>query len=276
MKIPKVIGMEFVEWKGGFGFVPVLDAEAKVYRAVSLGRIKPDLPAFLEGYFKRRKCYVVTHWYSFALDGDWLFDFQVVLDPHMTKKAAHAEYKKGIDLWEKTDLEALSACFEPELKPVVLPARDVDGQDLFKARLEVFRPVAANVVRIFSQSLGVEDPAERERLQHEAVQAYVADLAAGLTDEEFGAWQEKNPLDKKWIEVLAKNLRRRQKALDPINYELALNWINRRYNEMEPKDLAEVIYQVTGQQLSPVAIRKRYYRKLGLMTKRKPGARLKR
>jgi len=70
MKIPKVIGMEFVEWRDGFGFAPILSADTKIYRAVSFGRIRPEVPEFAKAYYGNRECYVITHWYSFVSDGD--------------------------------------------------------------------------------------------------------------------------------------------------------------------------------------------------------------
>jgi hypothetical protein len=62
------------------------------------------------------------------------------------------------------------------------------------------------------------------------------------------------------------------KALDPINHELALNWIRRGYNLLTEEELSDAILVMTGQRLTPGAIKKRRER-LGLTTKRLPGPR---
>jgi hypothetical protein len=59
--------------------------------------------------------------------------------------------------------------------------------------------------------------------------------------------------------------------LDPINQELALNWLRRKYNLLTAEELSDAILVATLQRLTPGALKKRRER-LGLTTRRKPGA----
>jgi hypothetical protein len=55
-----------------------------------------------------------------------------------------------------------------------------------------------------------------------------------------------------------------------VNYELALNWLRAKYNEMSEKELSLSFFQKLLIWLTPAAIKKRRER-LGLTTKRPPG-----
>jgi len=286
MKIPKIVGVELVEWKHGFGFTPIMAPGTKTYRAVSLGRMKmdakmigTDAPGIIKRVFGKQKCYVVVFWYSFAQDddaADLIYEFHVVLTPETTEAEAWQQFYGDAEFWlNEEKIKELEKLVEPPIKRMSFPKGDVDREDLYKARLKVLSPVSPRTVEIFSQSITATDPAERDRLQLEAVQAYLADTVKTWSNEEFKDWQKSNPIDKKWVPDTADSLKSPVMAVDPVNFELALNWIARRYNEMKPDELAEIIYKVTGERLTPVAIRKRHYRGLGLMTKRKAGAKPK-
>jgi len=281
MKIPEIVGVELVEWKGGFGFTPVIAPGTKIYRATSLGRMKMDMPGtgmpgIVKRYFGGPKCYVIVFWYAFAQDDDLMYDFHVVLEPKTTEAEACHKFYSDAKFWlDEEKVKELENLIESSIKPMAIPKGETDLEDLYKARLKVLAPVSPRTVEIFSQSINVSDPAERDRLQREAVQGYFADTVKTWSNEDFKAWQKNNPLDKKWFPETADNMKTPVRVVDPVDFELALNWIKRRYNEMKPDELAEIIYEVTGERLKPAAIRKRHYRKLGLMTKRKPGAKPK-
>lgn len=281
MRIPKVIGVELVEWKGGFGFTPVIAPGTEIYRAMSLGRMKvdklgTDVPGIVKRFFGGSKCYVIVFWYAFAKDDDLMYDFHVVLRPETPAAEAWHKFYSDAEFWlDEGKVKELEKLIEPSIKPMAFPKGDTNLEDLYKARLKVLAPISPRTVEIFSQSINVSDPAERDRLQREAVQAYFADTVKTWSNENFKDWQKSNPLDKKWVPETANSMKTPVTVLDPVDFELALNWIKRGYNDMKPDELAEIIYQVTGKRLTPVAIRKRHYRKLGLMTNRKPGAKPK-
>lgn len=286
MKIPKIVGVELVEWKGGFGFTPIMAPGTKTYRAVSLGRMKvqtkligTDMPGIVKRVFGRTTCHVIVFWYGFGPDddaADLIYDFHVVLTPETTEAEAWQQFCGDAEFWlNEEKVSELEKLVDPSIKPMTFPKDDIEREDLYKARLKVLSPVSPRTVKIFEQSINVMDPAERDRLQWEAIQAYFADSAKNWSNKEFKNWQECNPIEKKWVPDTADSLNSPAKAVDPVDYELALNWVARRYNEMKPGELAEIIYKVTGERLTPVAIRKRHYRSLGLMTKRKAGAKRK-
>ncbi len=255
----------------------------KTYRAVSLGRMEIDanllgtnIPGIIKRIVGRPKCYVMVFWYAFAEDDDWIYDFHAIHTPETTAEEARNKFYQDAAWWlDEEKIKEMEALLEPAAKPMAYPKGDTDHEDVYKARLKVLSPVSPRTVEIFTQSINVTDPAERDRLQREAVQAYFADTVKNMSNEEFKAWQKSNPLDKKWFPETADSMKAPVEVVDPVNSELALNWIKRGYNEMKPDALAEIIYKVTGKEITPVAIRKRHYRDLGLMTKRTAGAKPK-
>ena len=286
MKIPKIVGVELVEWKHGFGFTPVMAPGTKTYRAVSLGRMKmdanligTDTPGIIKRVFGKPKCYVVVFWYSFSQGDDpddLMYDFHVVLGPKTTAAEARQQFNDDAEWWlNEEKISEFEKLIEPPAKPMTFPKGDIEREDIYKARLKVLSPVSPRTAEIFFQSINVTDPAERDHLQREFVQAYLADTIKSLSNEEFNSWQSNNSFDKKLVPGMAASMKSPAKVIDAVDYELALNWIARRYNKMKPDELVEIIYKVTGERLTPVAIRKRHYRGLGLMTKRKAGAKPK-
>jgi len=71
-------------------------------------------------------------------------------------------------------------------------------------------------------------------------------------------------------------MREPRRTLDPVNHELALNWLRLQYNRMTAKVLAESIFQrifrwlAPGFKMTADFIKTRRVR-LGLTTKRPPG-----
>jgi hypothetical protein len=117
-----------------------------------------------------------------------------------------------------------------------------------------------------------KDAAKRQIAEREAVQSYLAELAHYFTKDEIMAWQKSNPLGISWMRELARVFDNPRRTIDPVNYELALNWLREKYNEQTEKELSESIFKKILRWLTPAAIKKRRER-LGLTSKRPPGPR---
>jgi len=61
-----------------------------------------------------------------------------------------------------------------------------------------------------------------------------------------------------------------RRTIDPINHELALNWLRQHYNLLTAKELSVSIFKRIRRWLTPEALKRRRER-LGLTTKRPPG-----
>ena len=129
-----------------------------------------------------------------------------------------------------------------------------------------------NTTRLLTEALLTDDATERAALEKKAVQAYFADLAQIMPEEMVVKWQKSNPLNTEWLLEFARIYQEPGKELDPINHELALNWIRRGYNLLTEEELSDAILIATQQRVTPATIKKRRER-LGLTTKRKPGPR---
>jgi hypothetical protein len=86
-----------------------------------------------------------------------------------------------------------------------------------------------------------KDPAKRNYVEREAVQSYFAEIAHYLTEDEVLTWQKSNPVGTGWMCEFAEVMGNPRRQLDPINHELALNWLRSKYNEMTAKQLSESI-----------------------------------
>ncbi len=115
-----------------------------------------------------------------------------------------------------------------------------------------------------------KDGSSRGKLEREAVQAYFAEMAHFWTEDQVLLWQRSNPVGTEWMCEFARVLSEPKPTLDPVNYELALNWIRRGYNSLTAAELADALRQVTKEKLRPATVKKRRER-LGLTTKRPPG-----
>lgn len=147
-----------------------------------------------------------------------------------------------------------------------------EDYDVYQARLKALAGVHPNTTRLLTEALLTDDAKERENLEKQAVQAFFADLAQKLSEEMVVEWQKSNPLNTEWLLEFARMYREPAKELDPINHELALNWIRRGYNLLTEEELSDAILVMTGQRLMPSTIKKRCER-LGLTTKRQTGPR---
>jgi hypothetical protein len=184
----------------------------------------------------------------------------------------------------KAELEELGECFEqkeedrdyvrnrfPDIRP---DPKCLEEFDLYQARLKVLAGMTPKTVALMEKAYGAETPEERGKLEREAVQAFFAELAHHWCEEEVLAWQKKNPVGTAWMCEFAQVLEEPARELDPINHELVLNWMRKGYNLLTENELSDAILIMTGQRLTPGALKKRRER-LGLTTKRPTGPRPK-
>ena len=113
-------------------------------------------------------------------------------------------------------------------------------------------------------------------MERQAVQSFFAELAHYWKEAEVLAWQKSNPVGTGWMCEFGEVMSEPRRQLDPINHDLALNWLRENYNRMTAKELSDSIFRrvwrwlAPGFKLTADFIKKRRER-LGLTTKRPPG-----
>jgi hypothetical protein len=185
----------------------------------------------------------------------------------------------------KEDLEDLSGCLKvkeedidyienrfPNFQGPVIGPGTIEANDLYEARLKVLAGLQPKTVSLIQQADAIDDSQERRKLEQEAVNAYFAELAHDWTEEQVLAWQRNNPIGTEWMCEFARVVQEPERRIDPINYELAFNWLRRNYNLLTAEELSDLILVATGQRMMPSALKKRRER-LGLTTKRSAGPR---
>ena len=151
-----------------------------------------------------------------------------------------------------------------------------DEYDVYHARLKVMSDLQPKTVELLKIASATKDPVKRQFVEREAVQSYFAELAHYLTEDEILAWQRTNPVGTGWMCEFGEVMREPRRTLDPVNHELALNWLRQNYNRMTAEVLAESIFQrifkwlAPGFKMTADFIKKRRER-LGLTSKRRPG-----
>ena len=155
--------------------------------------------------------------------------------------------------------------------------KNTDEYDVYHARLKVMAELQPITVALIKIANATKDPAKRQHVEREAVQSFFAELAHYFTEDEVLAWQKSNPVGTGWMCEFAKVMGSPRKQLDPINHELAFNWLRRKYNDLSAKDLSNTVFERVWRWLAPGFkmtadfIKKRRER-LGLTTKRDPGS----
>lgn len=150
--------------------------------------------------------------------------------------------------------------------------RALDEYDVYQARLKVLAGLHPKTVELIKLADATQDPQKRQKIERKAVQAYFAELAHYWTEEEVLAWQRSNPIGTEWMCEFARVLEEPKREIDPINHELAFNWLRRKYNLLTENELSDSILIATQQRVMPGTLKKRRER-LGLTTIRKPGPR---
>jgi len=154
--------------------------------------------------------------------------------------------------------------------------KNTDEYDVYHARLKVMGELQPKTVELLRIANATKDPVKRGLVEREAVQSFFAELAHYLTEDEILAWQRSNPVGTGWMCEFGEVMREPRRQIDPVNHELALNWLRRCYNQMTAKDLSDSVFQRVFKWLAPGFkitadfIKKRRER-LGLTTKRPSG-----
>lgn len=299
MIVPPFAGVSLVEYRDRVELTPAY----WVREFVGLGKCKgkdvlcqpeDDSYTIFDEFLQDKDVWVVVGWEQ-CEDGREEPTLMNVV--HGTEAEAQKAYQGMIDFcnMSKAELEEIGKCFKqteedlayirnrfPESPPdpKITGATEkerreqIEKRDLYQARLKVLAGMAPKTVTLMQQAYEAEEPQKREKLEREAVQAYFAELSLDWREDEVLAWQRSNPVGTKWMCEFARVLSEPQRELDPINHELALNWIRRGYNLMTAEELSDAILIMAGERVSPETLKKRRER-LGLTSKRPPGPRPK-
>jgi hypothetical protein len=293
MIIPPYTGVWLVEFQDRIELVPVW------YRdIVGLGRFKANQVGFQPGeamypmynaIMGNKEIWVVVHWQRYE-DGREEPDEIFYLEPNATEADARKKFDEMVNFvnMSKAELRKLASMFEaskddlayiesrPDGIPITYSRPDrkssIEEQDLYQARLKVLAGLQPKTVTLMEKAYTTEEPREREKIEHEAVEAYFAEMAHYWTEDLVKEWQRSNPIGTEWMCEFARVWQEPKREIDPINHELVLNWLRRKYNLLTAEELSDAILVMTGQRVMPGTLKKRRER-LGLTTKRPPGPR---
>lgn len=291
MIVPPFAGVKLVEYQDRIALTPVY----WVREFVGLGKCPvAELPAPADFTFSSilwkswagKEVWVVARWLRYDDGREEVINLNN-LDPEATEEDARDAYESMIRFANHTkeELLQLSTLFEasdddlayienrfPDGKFGPPERGSVDERDLYQARLKVLGGMHPKTVALIAAADLTENAQERDRLEREAVHAFFAEMAHQWTEDEVIAWQRSNPIGSEWMCEFAKVFREPERTIDPINYELARNWLHGKYNLLTEEELSDAIFVRTGQRLMPGTLKKRRER-LGLTTKRPPGPR---
>ena len=294
--IPPYSGVRLIECQDHFQLVPV-PAVRPMY---GYGKVKaskatcdPDDPnsePFWCDLAPDDEVWVAMQWYRFE-DGREVQGTISFLRPECTEEQARKsmESMEGFYAMTREDLLELTQCFDATEDDLAYiednypnyqtepDSSDTDNYDVYHARLKVMSELQPKTVALLKIADCTKDPEKRKFAEREAVQSFFAELAAHyFTEEEILAWQRSNPVGTGWMCEFGEVMREPRRTIDPVNHELALNWLREKYNLLTAAELSESIFQrvlrwLKLDRLTPDAIKKRRER-LGLTTKRKPGS----
>jgi hypothetical protein len=294
--IPPFSGVRLIECRDHFQLVPVPAVRVMYgYGKIksSKATIDPDDPysePIWDDLAPDDEVWAVMQWYRFEdgreVQGDIHFGRPESTEEEVRKRMVRMEESNRYTREEMLDL---LQCFEateddyqfvednyPNYQSEPDP-KSTDEYDVYYARLKVMEELQPKTVALIKIANATKDPAKRQIVEREAVQSFFAELAHYLTEDEVLAWQRSNPVGTGWMCEFSEVMREPRRQLDPINHELALNWLRQNYNRMTAKELCNSIFSRVWKWLAPSFqmtadfIKKRRER-LGLTTKRKPGA----
>ena len=285
--VPPFSGVRLVEYRDRFQLVPVPEVRSVYgYGKVKADRTRDwcDEPPAWDDVAPETEVWVVMQWFRYADGHEEPGDIAI-----MHPGRPEAEVRKCMEEMElfstqtREDLLDLTQCFEakeeefdyidavrPNYQSEPHPSA-TDEYDVYHARLKVMSELQPKTVELIKIANATKDPKKRRFVEQQAVQSYFAEVAHYLTEEEVSAWQRSNPLGTGWICEFGEVMREPRRMIDPVNHELALNWLRERYDGLSAKQLSESIFKRLLRWLTPAAIKKRRER-LGLTTKRKPGS----
>jgi hypothetical protein len=259
---------------------------------VGLGKIKasdvvPHREYSLSSAFLKamgdQELWVVVRWERYA-DGRQQPTLMTLIGPDATEAEARREMREMVrfNRMSKQELEELGSLFKqteediayiknrfPDEQP---DPRSLEAYDLFQARLKVLAGMQPKTIRLLQQAFVAGNPKQRKQLEREAVAAYFAELSHCWTEKEVKAWQRSNPIGTEWITEFTKTLDRRKREVHQADHALVLNWLRKGYNLLTERELSKAVRKVTGERVTPGAVKKRRER-LGLTTKRPTGPR---
>lgn len=252
-------------------------------------RVDPDDPTselFWDDCTADEEVWAVMQWFRFE-DGHEEAGSIAHLRAPLTEEDARNEMRRMSEFYDMTkeDLEALAKCLKntedadayienrfPNYQSPPTGLGETELHDLYQARLKVLAGLHPKTVGLIKQADETKDPQQRQKLEREAVAAYYAELAHHWTEDEVLAWQKSNPIGTAWMCEFVRVFQEPEREVEPINYELAFNWLRKKYNLLTADELSDAIRVRTGQRLMPGTLKKRRER-LGLTTKREPGPR---
>ncbi len=295
MYIPPFAGVRLIECRDHFELVAVpavrvLYGYGKV--KASEATVDPDDPhsePFWDGLGPDEEVWAVMQWFRYD-DGHQEQGNISFLRPECTEEEVRQSLERMKRFAETTREEAqgILQCYDaPEEDHQFVEDNYPNYQsepdpsstreyDVYHARLKVLGELQPKTVELIKIANATKDPVKRQYVERQAVQSFFAELAHYCTEEEVRAWQRTNPVGTEWMCEFAEVMREPRRQLDPINHELALNWLRSRYNEMTAKQLSDSVWGRVWKWLSPGFrltadfIKKRRER-LGLTSKRPPG-----
>jgi len=293
--IPPYSGVRLVECRDHFELVPV----PEVRTVFGYGKIKarearidkndPKSEPVWDDLNPEEEVWAVMQWYVYS-DGHQESGSINYLRPECSEEQVKNSLERMIrsETMSREELLNLTTCFlatdedfdciddkHPNYQFEPDPIR-TDEYDVYHARLKVMAELQPKTVELIKIANSIKDPAERNYVELEAVQSYFAEIAHYLTEDEVLAWQKSNLVGTGWMCEFAAVMSNPRRQLDPVNHELALNWLRSKYNELTAKQLSNFIFRRVWQWLAPGFrltadfIKKRRER-LGLTTKRSPG-----
>jgi hypothetical protein len=287
--VPPFANVRLVECRDCLVLAPV----AAFQELFAYGRIKTrevmieadgKLEPFWDDAPEDEECWAVVQWTRFEDGRQVQGSIRYLREPATEQDARKAmeELREFYSL-SREELLDMAACFHsnegdydyiesrhPNYQSPPADPNDLEAHDLYQARLKVLAGLQPKTVELIRRADAEPDAGKRRKLEREAVQAYFVELAHHWTEDEVLAWQRSNPVGTSWLCEFGSVFQEAPRELDPINHELALNWLRRKYNLLTADELSDAILVATLQHLTPDALKKRRER-LGLTTKRRPG-----
>jgi hypothetical protein len=292
MIVPPFAGVRLVEYRDRVALTPLYWCR----EFVGMGRFKAnevgpqagdDTHPLFNAIMGDNAIWVIVSWRRYE-DGREEEMNITYLDPGASEAEARKVFARNIRFlrMSKKALEAVQRLLRaseeddayienrfPNVKDAPDP-KSIDEYDLYQARLKVLAGMQPNTVALLKQAGVSKDPQKREKIEREAVEAYFADMATYWREDLLKDWLRSNPAGSKWLRKFARMIEQPERELDPVDLELALNWLRRGYNLLTESELSDAILTATGRRLKAGTIKKRRVR-LGLTTKRQPGPRPK-
>ena len=291
--VPPFAGVRLIEHRDYMELVPVC-----AYREFfGYGRAKAlevakyatgIMAALLKACSPKEFVWVVMEWKRFE-DGHEESGLADYLFPPATEDAARKAMNRMADLHgqskeyllglagllvpgtnARADADAFVESRHPNFQSPPTGPNSTAAHDVYQARLKVLAGLQPKTVELIRRVDAIKEPLARQEVEREAVQAYFAELANEWTEDQVLAWQRNNPIGTAWMREFGRVMEEPEREIDPINHELALNWLRRKYNLLTAAELSDALLVATGQRVGSGTLKKRRER-LGLTVDRPPG-----